>query len=95
SFLYLQQSTTGSQNYGDYRNPIFDDLLARADNEPDAMVRAGYLARAESIMLDDVAVAPIFFYVNKNLVSPKITGWKDNLTDKHRSRFLCMPRTPG
>ena len=95
SFLYLQQSTTGSQNYGDYRNPVFDDLLARADNEPDAMVRAGYLARAESIMLDDVAVAPIFFYVNKNLVSPKITGWKDNLTDKHRSRFLCMPRTPG
>jgi len=40
-------------------------------------------------------VAPIYFYVNKNLVSPKVTGWKDNLTDKHRSRFLCMPRAAG
>ena len=95
SFLYLQQSSTGSQNYGDYKNPVFDALLARADNEPDAKIRAGYLAQAEHIMLDDVAVAPIFFYVNKNLVSPKITGWVDNLTDKHRSRYLCVARTAG
>nr|QQZ49666.1 hypothetical protein JKL49_22760 [Phenylobacterium glaciei] len=90
SFLYLQQSSTGSQNYGDYKNPVFDALLARADNESDVKVRAGYLAQAEHIMLEDAAVAPVFFYVNKNLVSPKITGWKDNLVDQHRSRWLCM-----
>ncbi|WP_421934917.1 peptide ABC transporter substrate-binding protein [Phenylobacterium sp.] len=90
SFLYLQQSSTGSQNYGDYKNPIFDDLLARADNEPDAKVRAAYLAQAEQIMLDDAAVAPVFFYVNKNLVSPKITGWADNIVDHHRTRYLCV-----
>ena len=95
SFLYLQQSSTGSQNYGDYKNPIFDALLARADNEPDAKVRADYLARAEAIMLDDASVAPVFFYVNKNLVSPKITGWVDNLVDQHRTRYLCMPASPA
>ena len=94
SFLYLQQSSTGSQNYGDYKNPIFDDLLARADNEPDAKVRAAYLAQAEKIMLDDAAVAPVFFYVNKNLVSPKITGWADNIVDHHRTRYLCVAK-PG
>ncbi|WP_310541387.1 peptide ABC transporter substrate-binding protein [Phenylobacterium sp.] len=95
SFLYLQQSSTGSQNYGDYKNPVFDALLARADNEPDVNARARYLAQAEQIMLNDATVAPIFFYVNKNLVSPKITGWKANLVDHHRSRWLCMPRTAG
>ena len=31
SFLYLQQSSTGAQNYGDYKNPAFDALLAKAD----------------------------------------------------------------
>ncbi|WP_310541751.1 hypothetical protein, partial [Phenylobacterium sp.] len=67
----------------------------RADNEPDVNARAGYLAQAEQIMLNDATVAPIFFYVNKNLVSPKITGWKANLVDHHRSRWLCMPRTAG
>lgn len=90
SFLYLQQSTTGPQNYGDYRNPAYDALLAKADNEPDAKVRAGYLAEAEALMLDDAPVAPIYFYVNKNLVSPKVTGFVDNLVDQHRARYWCV-----
>jgi oligopeptide transport system substrate-binding protein len=52
-------------------------------------VRAGILADAETTMLKDVPVAPIFFYVNKNLVSPQITGWVDNLQDHHPSKYLC------
>jgi oligopeptide transport system substrate-binding protein len=90
SFLYLQQSSTGAQNYGDYKSPAYDALLAKADHEPDAKVRAGYLAEAERIMLADAPVAPIFFYVNKNLVSPKVTGWVDNILDHHRARYLCV-----
>lgn len=90
SFLYLQQSATGPQNYGDYRNPAYDALLAKADAEPDAKVRAGYLAKAEAIMLDDAPVAPIYFYVNKNLVSPKVTGFVDNIVDQHRARYWCI-----
>jgi len=89
SFLELQRSDTGQQNYGDYNNAVFDSLLNKADNEPDAQRRALYLSQAESIMLDDVPVAPIFFYVNKNLVHPKITGWVDNIVDHHRTRWLC------
>jgi oligopeptide transport system substrate-binding protein len=90
SFLYLQQSATGPQNYGDYKNPRYDALLARADNEPDGKVRAGFLAQAEAIMLRDAPVAPVFFYVNKNLVSPQVTGWVDNIVDHHRTRYLCL-----
>jgi oligopeptide transport system substrate-binding protein len=91
SFLYLQQSATGSQNYGDYKNPAYDALLAKADNEPDAAIRADYMSQAEAVMLDDAPVVPIYFYVNKNLVSPKITGWVDNIVDRHRARYLCIP----
>lgn len=90
SFLYLQQSATGTQNYGDYKNPVFDALLAKADSEPDVTKRAGYLAEAERIMLDDASIAPIYFYINKNLVSPKITGWVDNLVDRHVARYWCV-----
>jgi oligopeptide transport system substrate-binding protein len=90
SFLYLMQSSTGPQNYGDYNNPAYDALLRQADNEPDGKIRAQHLARAERIMLDGASVAPVFFYVNKNLVSPKVTGWVDNIIDHHRSRYLCL-----
>jgi oligopeptide transport system substrate-binding protein len=89
SFLYLQQSATGSQNYGDYSNPKYDALLKQADNEVDGKRRAAILRQAEGIMLDDAPIAPIYFYVNKNLVSPQITGWVDNIVDWHRSRYLC------
>lgn len=90
SFLYLMNSTTGAQNYGDYKNPAFDALLKKADNEPDAAIRAGYLAQAEATMLADANVAPVFFYVNKNLVSPRVTGWVANLGDVHPAQFLCL-----
>lgn len=94
SFLYLQQSSTGPQNYGDYRNAAYDALLAKADNEPDAKKRAEFLGQAERIMLEDAPVAPVYFYVNKNLVSPNVTGWVDNIVDHHRTRFLCVKNAP-
>lgn len=90
SFLYLMQSATGQQNYGDYSNPAYDALLAKADNEPDAVKRSQYLATAENLMLEDTAVAPTYFYVTKNLVNPKVTGFIDNVIDHHRTRYLCI-----
>ncbi len=92
SFLYLLQSSTGPQNYGDYHNPRYDALLAAADQEPDAGRRAGLLQTAERTMLADTAVVPLYFAVSRNLVNPHITGWMDNIADIHRGRYLCVKR---
>jgi oligopeptide transport system substrate-binding protein len=92
TFLGLLKSSTGAQNYGDYKSPVYDGLLAQADNEPDAMKRAAILVRAEQTMLDDEGIAPIYFWVNRNLVNPKVTGWVDNVEDFHRVRWLCVKR---
>jgi oligopeptide transport system substrate-binding protein len=89
TFLTLFKSDTGAQNYGDYHNPTYDALLAAADGEPDARRRAGLLARAEQIMLDDEAIAPTTFGVSRSLVNPKVTGWTDNIKNWHRARWLC------
>ncbi|MGA0606293.1 peptide ABC transporter substrate-binding protein [Phenylobacterium sp. VNQ135] len=90
TFLGLLKSDTGAQNYGDYKNPAYDALLAQADAEPDAARRAEILAQAEQRMLDDEGVAPLYFVVNRNLVSRRITGWKDNAPNFHRARYLCL-----
>lgn len=90
TFLGLFKSDTGAQNYGDYRNPAYDALLAAADQEPDAARRAVVLARAEKLILDDEAVAPIFFVVNRNLVSPRVTGWAPTAPNFHRTRWMCL-----
>ncbi len=90
SFLALMQSQTGSMNYGDYKNPRYDELLAKADNEPDAVKRAEFLRQAEAMVLDDTPVIPIYFLINSNLVSPRVTGFVDNITDQHRTRYMCF-----
>lgn len=90
TFLGLLKSDTGAQNYGDYRNPAYDALLARADQEPDIRRRAQLLAQAEQLMLDDEGIVPMFFVVNRNLVSRRVTGWVDNAPNFHRARYLCL-----
>jgi oligopeptide transport system substrate-binding protein len=90
TFLGLFKSDTGAQNYGDYKNPAYDALLAAADKEPDLEERARILARAEQLILDDEATIPVFFVVNRNLVSPRVQGWVDNAPNFHRTRWLCL-----
>jgi oligopeptide transport system substrate-binding protein len=90
TFLYLLKSTTGAQNATDYKNPAYDALLDKADNDVDLGVRGRDLAQAEHMAMEDAPLAPIYFYVSKNLVSPKITGWVDNLADWHLTRYLCF-----
>ncbi|HEV2530227.1 peptide ABC transporter substrate-binding protein [Phenylobacterium sp.] len=90
TFLGLLKSDTGAQNYGDYKNPAYDALLAAADKEPDAARRGQILARAEQTMLDDAAMIPVAYTVTRALVNPRVSGWVDNPENFHRSRWLCM-----
>jgi oligopeptide transport system substrate-binding protein len=90
TFLYLLQSQTGANNYGDYKNPAYDLLLAKADAEPDIAKRAAILRQAETLMQNEVPIVPTYYTINKNLVSPRVTGFVDNIVDKHRTRYLCF-----
>ena len=97
TFLTLLKSNTGQQNYSDYANPAYDALLNKADQETDPARRGQYLQQAEHMAMEDATIAPIFHYVSKNLVSPKLTGWLPNIADWHRTRYLCFAgrRQPG
>ncbi len=89
NFLYLLDSDTGQQNYGNYSNPEYDRLLEAASQERDLTVRAELFAQAEKIMLEDHPITPMWFQVTKNLVDPNLDGWAENAEDNHRSRWLC------
>jgi oligopeptide transport system substrate-binding protein len=75
-------------NYGRFTDPKFDDLLDKASQELDLTKRAGYLHEAEAIAMDQFAAIPIYWYVSKNVVSPKIEGFADNVQDIHRIRWM-------
>ncbi len=77
-------------NYGRYNNAEFDDLLKQAAAELDLEKRGNLLQAAEKIAMDESAAAPIYFYLAKNIVNPKIKGFKNNVKDIHRTRWMSI-----
>lgn len=93
AYLDVLRSNTGANNFGQYANPAYDKELDAASEAVDPTERAAHMRRAESIMLADMPVAPVYYVSSRNLVSPQITGWINNPFDTHRSLWLC--RLPG
>ncbi|MHA6289252.1 peptide ABC transporter substrate-binding protein [Maricaulis sp. CAU 1757] len=90
NFLFLGEYRSIPMNYSRYNNPEYDALVEAANREQDLEVRGRMLAEAEEMLIDDMPIIPIVYYVNKNLVNPNLTGWEDNLVDIHRTRYLCF-----
>ncbi len=90
NFLFLAEERSIPMNYSRYRNPEYDDLVSRANQELDMEVRASMMAEAEQMMIDDMPIIPVVFYVNRAVVSPEVTGWEDNIVHIHRTRFMCL-----
>ena len=87
NMLDLLKSGTGN-NYGRYSNAEYDELLDKAANELDLVKRAGYMHEAEKIAMDEFGVLPIYYYVSKWVVSPKVSGFEDNAIDRHLVRYM-------
>ena len=82
--------STDEQNLPRFNNPGYDSLLAAASRERDSVRQAELLAKAEALLLDEHPVAPLYFYVSKHLVAPRIGGFEHNALDRHPSRFLYL-----
>ncbi len=77
-----------------YHNPVYDDLLDRAAGEVDPAQRRALLERAERVMLSDQPVIPIYFYVSKHLVKPRVLGWYGNIMNVTYSKDLGLQGAP-
>jgi oligopeptide transport system substrate-binding protein len=89
SFLEILQSTHGLNDTG-YASAKYDELLGKAAVEADPARREQWMHEAEAQLLEDLPVIPIYFYVTKRLVSPRVKGWSGNIMDHHPSRFMRL-----
>jgi ABC-type oligopeptide transport system substrate-binding subunit len=90
NFLFLVQTTTKQQNFSRFSNPDYDRLMDQASVTGDMAARAKLMEQAETILLREVPVLPLYFYVSKGLVSPKVSGWMDNPFNVHNVRDLQL-----
>ena len=82
--------TGGGDNWGDYRNPQFDTLLAESQNDANLESRGQKLKAAEALLLQDQAIIPLYFWVTPGMAWPYVKGWIPNSSNHHRSRWLSI-----
>jgi oligopeptide transport system substrate-binding protein len=88
SFLGISRKASGN-NYSDYDSPKFEaamDKAAADGGKPEDRMKD--LADAERVLIDDTGQIPLLYYSYKNLVSPKVHGFNENVMDIHPSRFI-------
>ncbi len=90
NFLNLMESRNSSQNYSDFNNDKYNKLMRQAEVVTDMDKRNELMREAESIAMAEMPNIPLYYYVSKNLVSPKVKGWVDNPSDIHRARYLSV-----
>jgi oligopeptide transport system substrate-binding protein len=77
-------------NLPHYQSAEYDKLLVAAAAEADTAKRRSLLEQAESVALKDHPLLPLYFYVNKHLVKPRVQGWYDNVMNVVYSRDLSL-----
>jgi oligopeptide transport system substrate-binding protein len=79
--------TGGENNRTGWGNPRYDELIAMAAMESDETARMAQFAEAEALLLEELPILPIYYYVTRNLVNPRLGGFHANVQDEHFSKF--------
>jgi oligopeptide transport system substrate-binding protein len=82
--------TGGGQNETGWGNKEYDRLIAEAGRTGDTAARLELFQKAETILMDEMPILPIYFYTRPHLVSPKLKGWQPTLLDLHPYEHLSI-----
>ena len=88
TFLILFKSDSGSDNTPGFNSPNYDKLIETAAASTDPVKRMEILMKAEKTLLDGQPFAPIYYFVENRLISPKITGFEESPMAYHLSRWI-------
>ncbi len=94
TFLDMFTSTNGNNNTG-FANADYDRMVAAASKERDPAKRMKELHDAEALLMDELPIFPIYFYVTKNLWKPEVQGLYDNVRDTHPYNRIRLTGKPG
>lgn len=74
TFLDFYRYLSSSNNHSQWNNPKFSELLEQADVTADEEKRISLLKAAEKVLMDDMPIAPIYFYTGVYLKKPYVKG---------------------
>lgn len=91
TFLGIWRSGDSNNNTG-WSHPEYDRLLRESSLLSDTQARYAMLAEAESILLEEVPVLPIYWYTRVYLLHPDVKNWNPLLLDNHPYKHIDLSR---
>ena len=82
TFLSLATSDNGNNHTG-WGNENYDQLIRQAATTQDTEARFALFQKAEQILIDELPIIPIYFYVSSTLIDEAVQGWYPNIRDYH------------
>ncbi len=80
------------QNFGHWVSADYAGLLDSAANESDPAKRRKTLQRAESLMLNDYPLLPVYYYVTRRLVQPRVDAPAINPMNRTYSKYFRLAK---
>ncbi|RIK80155.1 MAG: peptide ABC transporter substrate-binding protein [Planctomycetota bacterium] len=90
---YLDMFVTGGENNcTGFSSARYDQLIRDAAREPDAERRMAMLHQAEQILMAEMPLIPMYFYVSKSMLKPYVRGFYNNILDHHPLHAIWIDR---
>ena len=88
---FLELLVGGSPiNQHGWANADYDGALDLAARTGDPAARLESLHKAESILLDEAPVIPLYFWTRVYLLAPSVQGWYPNRLDSHPYKYVWL-----
>lgn len=84
--------TGGGNNWAGWSNRDYDRLINVAASSPDNAVRYEAFQKAESILLDEVPLIPLYFGRRASLKQPYVRGWPLSKLGFHRFKNVWLEK---
>ena len=78
------------RNMSGYSSDAFDGQIAAANATGDPVRRMALLQEAESTLMADQPLLPIYWYAGRMLISERVAGWEDAPLGTPMSRYLSV-----
>ena len=89
SFLDVFRGGSGNNHTG-WASLTYDALLLQADHTDDPDERSESLRQAESVLLDELPIIPVYYFTTVRLVHPAVRGWNPLPLDRHPYKHVWL-----
>lgn len=93
TFLGIWRTGDGNNETG-WSNPRYDELLRLSCLEGDTAKRFALLREAETILLDELPILPVYWYVHTYLMRPELKGWVPSVLEHRCYKALALEPNP-